>query len=280
MLFNTKLFNTGMLNGGTTIATVYSTDTLVFENFSLSDGSTMIMTDLIVSGPTREIVGGPMPRGDGQYVTADYFREYTIEARGIVKMGTLALLDAQIDTIKKKLRTREGNLDYIDGNGTVKRFIATVDNFEEMFAARQRYHVTICPFVIRFKCMTPFGKSRTITSTSLSITSSPTVQSVVNAGTYKAQPIVTLLFSAASSVTVVNIANTTKGESIQYSGSVAANDILVFNSEQKTVTKNGTAVDFTGAFPSVDPGGNLMTVTITATSFTAYTTFTHRDTYL
>src|SRR4051812_12808974 len=101
MLFNANVFNAELFHGATTTETTYSADTLVFEDFSLSDGSTVIMTDLRFLGPTRELIGGPVPRGDGMYQTADYFREYTIEAEGIVKQATAALLDTYLDTVRK-----------------------------------------------------------------------------------------------------------------------------------------------------------------------------------
>ncbi len=97
---------------------------LSFEDFSLSDGTVMILTELLDSGATREIVGGNVPRGDGQFITEAYYRERTIIARGIVKKDTAATLDAYLDTIRKSLRAREGNLDIIDNNGTAKRYIA------------------------------------------------------------------------------------------------------------------------------------------------------------
>ncbi len=284
MKFNTKMFNTGMFNGGTTVAEVFSTDRVVFEGFSVSDGTTMLMTDLRFSGPSRELVGGKVPRDDGEYLTADYFREFVIECRGIVTQSTAALLDSYLDTIKKSLRTRDGNLDIIDSAGTVKRFIATVDNFDDMFAEREGTDVTKCPWTIRFRCKTPFGKSRNYNSTFTSFSTSPTNQSIVHAGTTKAQPIVILNFLSASSITVVNVKRLdTDGstlEEIEYSGTVAANDIFEFDAEAKTVKKNGAEVNYTGSFPVMDVGANIISVTVTGTSFSAECTIKHKTAYL
>ena len=38
------------------------------------------------------------------------------------------------------------------GAGTAKRFVATCVNYEEMFADRQGYHITVCPWKARFTC--------------------------------------------------------------------------------------------------------------------------------
>lgn len=284
MKFNSKQFNTGMFNGGMTIAEVFSTDLLVFDGFSVSDGSNMLLQKLTYSGPVRQLMGGPVPRDDGEYLTSDYFRSLIVEARGVVTQSTAAALETYLDTIRKNLRTREANLDITDAAGTVKRFVSTVINYEEMFADREHFHVTFCPFKIRFLCKTPFGNSRNYLSTFLSFSSSPTSQAIVHSGTTKARPVVIVNFLTASSVTVLNLKRLdTDGstlEEIEYSGSIAANDSFVFDSEQKTVTKNGTEVNYTGTFPFLDVGSNLLQLTVTGTSFSAEATLKHKTTYL
>ncbi len=94
-------------------------------------------------------------------------------------------------------------------------------------------------------------------------------------------PTVTIVnFISASAVTAVSVTNSTTGESNTYTGSVAANDILEFDGEQKTVKKNGTAVAFSGSFPSLDVGGNLMSVGVTGAVFSAEATIKYKTTYL
>lgn len=279
MIFGNKPYNTGLWGGGTQEIEVFSDDTLVFEDFSLNDGESMILTGLRFLGPSRELIGGVIPRGDGLYQTGDYFREGVIEARGIARKSTAAALDAFLDTIRKNLRHSQGNLDYTDANGTVKRFVATVDSFEDMFD-RQHYHVTFCPWVVRFRCRTPFGKARTYTSETVSITSSPTNQTVSNSGTTKAKPLFILIFTAASSVTAATVENTTTGESLTYTGAIAANDILAFDSENKTVTLNGTEVDYSGAFPLLDVDSNVLSFSVTGSAFDVLATTKWKPTYL
>src|SRR4051812_16144292 len=104
--YGTFLGGTSLFGGGSFVTPMYSADSLVFydtsENaFSLSDGTEMILTDLRISGPSRELIGGDVPRGDGKFLTADYFREYEIEAEGVAIQSTAALLDAYLDTVKK-----------------------------------------------------------------------------------------------------------------------------------------------------------------------------------
>ncbi len=282
-LSNGFMFGANLWNGGQFVSQVYSTDLVAFEDFSLSDNTNVICTDLLDSGPTREILGGNVPRADGQYITADYFRERTIEVRGIVKASTAALLDAYLDTMKKSLRAREGNLD-ITRNSVVRRYVATMTNFDGFDAERKGYHVTFCPFVARFTCKTPYGQDRSYTSMTVNLTASPTNQTIDNTGTIRTLPAFILIFTAASSVTVVNVkridVNSVTLDEIEYSGSIAANDILTFDSENSVVKKNGDQVAYTGSFPTLEVGSNIFTFTVTGTSFAADTTLRHKCRYL
>ena len=57
--------------------------------------------------------------------------------------------------------------------------------------------------------------------TNPAMTTSPQTQSLVNLGTYTTPLVHILIFSAASSVTVVTVASSTSGESITYTGTLA-----------------------------------------------------------
>lgn len=280
--FNVAKFNERQFNGGL-LSEVFSTDLIVFNGFSISDGTIMICTDLLDSGPTREIIGGRVPRDDGEYVNADYWREKTIVAKGIVIRSTSALLEAYLDTIRKSLRTREANLD-ITRNSVVRRYVATLEGMDQLFAERQRYHVTLCPWTATFLCKTPFSKARSYTSLTEGTSTTPTTITITNGGTYKAKATVYVIFSAASSVTVVNIQRTNAAgtvlEEIEYSGTVAAGDAIIFDGENRTVKKNGTEVAYTGSFLFADPGTSLFKLTVTGTSFTADYTVNTKDTFL
>ena len=277
--YGTFQWNTMMYNGSPLGATVYSSDLVVFDSFSLADNVNTFCANIIDSGPKRDLIDGPTPRADGQYLIADYWRQKDVEVTGVVKAADAASLNAYLDTMRKGLRKRAANLD-LTRNGVVRRFVATLTNAEQLFAARQPWNITVCPFKAVFTCETPFGTDRDYSNTSQSITSSPTTLTAENLGTIKTQPVVLLVFDAASSVTVVDLTNATTGEEIKYTGSCAANDVLVFDSEMKTVTKNGTAVDYAGSFPTLDAGSNNVKFTVTATSFTAQATVKWKNAYL
>lgn len=280
MLFDEKPYDGDLYDGGNVLAEVFSNDAIVFDGFSLNDGTSVVAREIRISGPSREFLEGSIPRGDGKFLTDDRFREYVIEVEGRIRADTAAELDALIDTMKKRLRKRERPLDYTPANGAVRRFTATLANFDTLFAGREHYHVTFHPFLARFVDKGPFPKSRSYTSIMASLSTSPRNETVYVEGTKEAQPVVILIFSAASSVTAVAIANTTTGETITHTGSIVAGDWIEFDSENMRVRKNGTQVNFSGPFPSLDLGSNTFSFTVTGTSFAATATIKWKTRYL
>lgn len=258
-------------NSGASNATVYSTDVVVFNNFSLSDNTSLYLMKVGEPEAKKDILSGSVPRGDGSYTIGNYLRDKVIPVKCLLKKSTAALFDQYIDTIKQNLRGFQQNLDITRlSDGAVRRYIATLQNGETLFD-RSAWNITAMELDFSFVVKDGLGYARDYTNISQAVTASPTTLVFENLGTYKSKPVITLIFDAASSVTVVNVQNVTTVEQIQYSGTISAGDILVFDGENETVTKNGTAVDYSGSFPFVDVGSNNVKFTITGTSFSAYT---------
>ena len=281
--FNGIVWGANLWNGGRSAMESFSSDLVVFEGFSLSDNDSVVCTNLIDSGPTREILGSRVPRGDGEYITGDFWRQKVIEVRGFVKKDTAEELDDFLDTMRKNLRVREGNLD-ITRYDTARRFVATLTNAEELFASREGYHITFCPFVARFVCKTPFGMDREYTANTFTFATTPRNETMQNIGTIEAQPVFIFIFDSASSVTAVNIQRVdTDGnvlDEIEFTDTIAAGDILEFNSEDKVVNLNGEQVSYTGSFPELAIGSNTIKLSVTGASFSATTTTKMKNRFL
>jgi hypothetical protein len=69
-------------------------------------------------------------------------------------------------------------------------------------------------------------------------------------------PIINILVNAASSTNQITI--TIWDNSIEINKSLSANDIIDINTEEKTVLVNGVSTDFTGKFPRLSAGLNIM----------------------
>jgi phage-related protein len=83
-----------------------------------------------------------------------------------------------------------------------------------------------------------------------------------NGGTERVRPVLTLTANATLTDTTVSIENEATGETIEWTGSLVATDVLVINCATGYVTLNGAAsmgmVD--GQFIHLVPGENRLTV--------------------
>lgn len=280
--FGRPLWGTNLFGGGEFAAEVLSSDLVVFDGFSLSDGDSLSVRRIINPGPVREINKTSVPRGDGEFLNGVFYRNREITVIGRVRAPTGADFNQLLDTVKAGLRTEEGDLDIIEEGLDPRRYVGTLSNFDGMLAERDYYHVTWLPFEAKFYCK-PFGHDRAYTSQTNAITSSPAPDAVMNQGTVEAKPVFVFIFSSATTVTTVNLKRLDMEgnvlDEIEYVGTIAASDVLVFDSENQQVTKNGVDVDYSGAFPLLDVGQNLFEYTIDGT-FAATVTPKYKRTWL
>ncbi|MGE0536635.1 MAG: hypothetical protein AB7O68_16815 [Pirellulales bacterium] len=280
-LFDSFLYDSGLYDTATSAGGASpSTDMLVFEGYSLANNSTIILQNPGIKGPTRELLTGPIPRRDGMWISGVFFRNAVLEPFGLLRTSSVAELEALIDEINGNLTEREGNLDYTRLDGTVRRYRATMTAFDALFAERQHFHITACPWKARFECLTPFAEDREYTTTTVMIGTSPFNQDVQNVGTIDAQPVIYLNFDAASGVTAASVKNLTTGEEVEYSGALVAGDILIFDSEQTSVSLNGVVKKFAGSLPSLQKGGNLLQLSFIGTSAAITATLKWKPRYL
>lgn len=255
-------------------------DLVTFNSFSISDGTYMVVTDVYDdSSPTRDLVGGVVPQDDGEYVTADFWRPKFITIEGYIKTADGDSMQAYIDTVKRNLRTREQFLD-ITKYGHFRRYIASWVNGESSFEDRKGYNINVVRFKFTFKCSFPFATDATYTQSVSAMSTSPSGLVVTNAGSNKARTIIAFVVDAASSCTALNITNSTTGAQIQYTGTINAGDVFIFDGETYTVKKNSALVPFTGSFPKTEVGSNNYQFTITGTSFSGTGTIAFKNTFL
>lgn len=213
---------------------------------------------------SRDIQSETLSFQDGFNVVSNFWRSRTITIGGTIDATGSQHLADTLDTLKQNLSGVNKNLDVDYGTGT-RRYKATLSRFS---APEEFYNITHLPYTAEFLCQ-PFGYGTSqINLSSNDITASSHTEAFTFSGTYKPQPIITLTANAASSVTAISIANTTTGDTITVTTAIAANDVIVINTETHKATKNGTQIDFTGPIPEFLAGSNSLTITFTGTSLT------------
>ncbi len=280
MIYNDLLYNQALYNSPLDAGIPIGVDLVVFNSFSISDGTYMVVTDVYDdSAPTRELIGGIVPRDDGEYITSDFWRPKFITVEGYIKTSSGETMQAYLDTVKKNLRTREQYLD-ITKFGYFRRYIASWINPETAFEDRKGYNINVVRFKLTFKCHFPFGTDLDYTSSQEAMSTSPSSLVVTNAGTVHARCKIAFVVDAANTCTVLNITNVTTGEQIQYTGTIAAGDVFIFDGENFTAKKNSSNIDFSGSFPKCEVGSNNFRFTITGTSFSGTGTIAFKNPYL
>lgn len=170
-------------------------------------------------------------------------------------------LDNLIDTFKGYFNGKDKNLDIAYGTGT-RRYIATANTISVTREQKAPY----ATFTVEFICTSPFGvdtSATTITNqanyTSATLTVTPTI-----AGSAPVQyPLITLTIDSLTGTgDYVQITNNNNDQQmLLYGFSLTNGTVIVIDSYLRTVTINGTEVDYLGTFLELEPGANSLTYT-------------------
>ena len=280
-MYNSFLYNSNLFGSpaGLPLA-VSSSDLIVFNGYGLQNASVITQELVQDNAPSRAYNTQKIPRNDGGFVVNDKWDSKNVSIRGVIKKDTNALLEAEMNEMKRKLSIGEANLD-ITTDGVIRRYVATLVNGDQMFSRRQGFHISFIPFDLVFETVDPFGKDVDYTAESLFSQTSLTLNGWINnAGTTRARPVFILQFDAASSVSAISIKNNTRNEEIILTENISTGDYVKFDTENMLVTVNGVEQDYSGVFPLLDAEGNSYTITITGSSATYSLTTKFKNTYL
>lgn len=231
------------------------------------------------SRPKRNMTVAKLARYDGNQLIHQEYAEKEIIIEGFISAADRATYETNRDTLLLNLQAQEATL-RISQAGANRDYTATTSDiiFSETDGG-------LGFFSIKFLCNAPFGQDATAT-TDLNATSntaatlSPTFTAI--GGSYKAQPTFTLTLSAVTGATskYIKLTNPTTGQYIQITRTWANSDVLVVNVAARTVTVNGTAVDYTGVFPEFDTTDTTLQYDDNFTTRTVLITMTHKKRYL
>lgn len=255
-----------VLYGGESIAYSWTVPTVSLEDISF-DGFGLQNSKIIVSKfnvddtPDVDYSDVPTARADGVTFLSKYWRKRKITVSGYIKDDTKALLDAAMDTAKRNLRKSDAIFRYKIGDDSFRQVLATMTSIK---FSREHYHVTHCPFSIEFETSEPFIYNSVLDTSLLeTVTTSPIVTEIYNDGSEVSQPQIYLIFN--SSVAVTSVSFNLGGRTIAISETIATNDVILIDSLNKIVTINGVLKDYTGTFPILDIGTNILTFTVNGT---------------
>lgn len=191
------------------------------------------------------------PRIDWWGVLWHYWRSKDISFKLSLSSDTADWLNALIDELKMKTQTTEWRLE-VEVNGVVRRVKASIVNLK---FNREYYHLTFLPNVeITFRTIDPHWQKKTNTSFSFEKTDD-SQEDIVNNGTRATNPVFYVIFKTwCSGVSQLKI--TIDWYAIIVSSAFVPWDLLTIDCENKIVQKNGTSIDYSWVFPTLNVGSN------------------------
>lgn len=199
---------------------------------------------------------------NGSTIPAINYPSKKVTIAGSIHGSSQADLDSRIDTFKGYFTGKDKDLDIAYGSST-RRYVATPN----IVSVTRQQKALFAKFTIEFICTQPFGLDTSTTNlwtaktafTSATFTEAPTV-----GGTAPYQlPVITITvnsFTGAGDYVQISNDNNNQ-ELLVYGVGITAGDVIVIDCANRTVTVNGTEVDYSGTFLELEPGANSITYT-------------------
>lgn len=228
--------------------------------------------------PERKLFIEDIIQSDRSKVTADFYTSKTITVKVDITVRTRELLQAALDTLLANIQGVEKQLVVPQGAGN-RTYTATYSSY--VISNEGGSYVELD---LLFNCSDKFGyePNQTLLLNNTSITTNYRIINLNNiSGSAKTQaPIITLTIASVTNgaTPTVTIGNPVTGQAVTISRTWVAGDVLVINSQSRTVQVNGTDVAFTGAFPYWINGGAVLNYTdgLTARSMTIRAVYARR----
>ena len=256
-----------------------STDDIVFNNYGRNN--TLIRTRFVkISGPLLDLQKRAYPRAQGAYAETSYWRETHIILRGSVKGTSRTDMETRMDQMRQNLSVF-GSVLKIPWAGSSRYYECYAIGLDKLFQERDHYHMNQCPFEVELIALQPFGRdqNRTPTDVPTAVTTSPTVMAFVDSGTAESDSLAYITLVTAGTVSQITWENTTNGDKLIITGSFSNGDQIIVDGENKAVTKNGVAIDYSGVLPKIIAGSNSFRITLVGSGYSIAITEIHYNRY-
>lgn len=248
------------------------------------DGNALQTANIFVTDVTHEQMADRrvssflLARNDGAKVTDVHYGTKQIAIIGRISGTSIADLETRLDAFRALFLNQDRNLDVDYGGGT-RRYVCTLQN---LMITRGGQATTYSNFQANFVATEAFGKDTTTTTliASTALTSGSMANAVTLGGSAPIQsPTVTVTLTTLTGSGSYNNVSLADGTRTLLISRIWANgDVIVVDSYNKTVTVNGVAADYAGAFPNFALGAGTLTYAddFTARTGTIAATYTKR----
>lgn len=218
--------------------------------------------------PERDIKIHKIARRSLSIITSSEYAQKSIPVFLRVCSGTRQDTEATLTAIKGLLQPQNGALE-VEQSGEQYQYTATMNEFNIEWDASYAY-VTIV-----FLASTPVASSvESSILFSLSTTLPSDGASFIVGGSYIAEPVINVVYSAVTggASSQVSIFNASTNQGITLTVNLTSTTIIEIDSTNYTVQVNGVSTDFEGMFPVFPPGSQRVGYSDTATTRTVTVT--------
>lgn len=251
---------------------------VTFDGNNIGAIENIEITDRLVNSlPSRNLSIHKLARVDKSVNTSAEFATKNITIKGIIKGGNKNTAENALATLKGLLIQREKVLS-LSQYGEDIEYIATLESIKDKWIGG------FVEFELNFICADPVGYSLVETTliNNQSNTSSSWNEQITIEGSYKAEPIIEVTVSALTGGTTkdITIRNDETGQGITITKTWTAGESIIIDCKEKTVSVDGSYIEYSGTFPTFYPGTRVLGYNDTLTTRTVYITATYHKGYI
>lgn len=223
-------------------------EVVTFNNLSLAlvPGLSILGTNPHRPAPVK-LTSSQLVTSNKSVVSSQFYGTRKINILCSVEAGTKTLLQQRLQTLESILQGREKVLN-ITWAGVATDFTATKSNLSVTYDGGGFAEVDI-----EFTCSDPMGYATSSTTlyNYAHLVGGAYSFAVTWLGNVTQRPVITITINSVTggSNQTISISNTATGQTLTVTSSYAANDVLIIDTKNKTVTINGVTSLATGNYP-------------------------------
>lgn len=236
-----------------------------YDSYNMqANGVTTSNIQGLYGAPPRDLQIENIAGADGGVLVDSKFRPRTISVSGTITGATQLELETRITLFNRAMNKVEKEL-RIEDEGSFIVYTATPG----VIQVERPRGLTKADFAVEFTCSNPIGLEKGVLTLLSDTYTTATAQSAINVlGSYQADPVISMTLNSftGSGDQSITIRNAKNFAGITITRTWTAGDEIEIDCGSLDVTVNGSLVDYSGLFPSWQPGDGTVTYEDTLTT--------------
>lgn len=252
---NIANFNNVLFNGWRKITAWWWADDIVFNWFWLQNENYMITEINVWNMPKINLLTYDNPKNDWWWVLDRFYKQRTISMSWRVKWNDSDDIEDKIDNLKKALSVKTWYLDF-KVKWVYRRILCSLTNSD--IIDRQHYDIEHWKFTLTFTALDPFRSEKTWSNAVFTGVNAEINEDINNEWSEYSNPIINILVNSAWSTNQIKVK--IWDNEIVINNAITTGDVIEINTAKKECTINENSIDFSGKFPRLEAGVNMLTV--------------------